>query len=97
LVFPVLAIAFAFEEATLGEPGLSSAPGHSQPFRCNYRDSADDFFCLRYQVWYPSLDCAFRTHFKTCAGCLNCEQGRFNLKRHRAAVSNLRFGLNPGD
>ena len=46
------------------------------------RDAEDDFYCLRYQVWYPSYDCAFRTHFRTSAGCLECQQGRFNLKRH---------------
>ena len=50
------------------------------------RDADDDFFCLRYQVWYPSIDCAFRTLYKTCPGCLDCEQGRFNLKRHRATL-----------
>jgi hypothetical protein len=46
------------------------------------RDAEDDFYCLRYQVWYPSHDCAFRTHFRTSPGCLDCQQGRFNLKRH---------------
>ena len=50
------------------------------------RDADDDFCCLRYQVWYPSIDCAFRTLYKTCPGCLDCEQGRFNLKRHRATL-----------
>ncbi len=50
------------------------------------RDADDDFRCLRYDVSYPSIDCAFRTLYKTCPGCLNCEQGRFNLKRHRATL-----------
>ena len=50
------------------------------------REPGDDFFCLRFRVWYPSVDCAFRTLHETCPGCLNCEQGRFNLKRHRAAL-----------
>ena len=50
--------------------------------RCDYRHPEDDFFCNRFQVWYPSLDCAFRTRFRTSDGCLDCEQGRFNLKRH---------------
>lgn len=54
--------------------------------RCNYRTAEDDFLCLRYQVWYPSIDCAIRTMFRTCGGCLNCEQGRFNLKRHESAL-----------
>jgi hypothetical protein len=42
----------------------------------------DDFFCQRYQVWYASMDCALRTRFQTSVGCLQCDQGRFNLKRH---------------
>ena len=50
------------------------------------RDPDDDFVCLRYKVSYPSIDCAFRTLYKTCPGCLDCEQGRFNLKRHRATL-----------
>ena len=50
------------------------------------RDAEDDFYCLRYQVWYPSHDCAFRTHFRTSDGCLDCQQGRFNLKRHADSV-----------
>ena len=45
-----------------------------------------DFFCLRFQVWYPSQDCAYRTRFQTYAGCGNCDQGRFNLKRHGEAL-----------
>jgi hypothetical protein len=50
------------------------------------RDPGDDFFCLRFRVWYPSYDCAFRTRFRTSAGCADCPQGRFNLRRHEAAV-----------
>ncbi len=61
--------------------------------RCTYRNPEDDFFCLRYQVWYPSGDCAFRTKFKTSPGCLDCEQGRFNLKRHAVALQGVRFHL----
>ena len=45
-----------------------------------------DFFCLRFKVWYPSTDCAVRTRFQTYDGCRNCDQGRFNLKRHAAAL-----------
>ena len=51
----------------------------------------DDFFCIRYRVWYPSFDCAIRTRFRTSAGCLRCDQGRFNLKRHAAAVRGVRW------
>ena len=51
---------------------------------CSHRAPDDDFFCLRYQVWYCSFDCAWRTKFRTSPGCDECDQGRFNLKRHRA-------------
>jgi hypothetical protein len=54
---------------------------------CSQRDPEDDFFCLRFGVWYPSVDCAYRTLHRTCPGCADCEQGRFNLKRHRTTVS----------
>jgi hypothetical protein len=53
------------------------------------RGPGDDFYCLRYRVWYASLDCAYRTRFRTAAGCLDCEQGRFNLARHAADVTRL--------
>jgi len=45
-----------------------------------------DFFCLRFKVWYPSADCAVRTQFQTYDGCRDCDQGRFNLKRHTATI-----------
>jgi hypothetical protein len=56
-----------------------------------HRDPEDDFFCLRFQVWYPSFDCAIRTRYRTCPSCLGCEQGLFNLQRHRTAIQRLRF------
>lgn len=65
--------------------------------RCLHRDPEDDFFCIRYQVWYPSQDCAIRTRFHTSPGCLDCEQGRFNLKRHGSAVEGMRFHFAPED
>jgi hypothetical protein len=71
-------------EITLHDVGAS---------RRTQRDPEDDFFCLRYQVWYPSYDCAFRTKFKTSPGCLDCEQGRFNLKRHSDALGRARFAF----
>jgi hypothetical protein len=60
------------------------------PLPCSYRAPEDDFFCVRYQVWYPSFDCAIRTRFRTSDACLECDQGRFNLKRHRSALSHDR-------
>lgn len=50
----------------------------------------DDFFCLRYEVWYASADCAIRTMYRTCSGCLDCDQGRFNLKRHEVGLRRKR-------
>jgi hypothetical protein len=52
----------------------------------SHRGPDDDFFCLRFRVWYPSLDCAIRTKFRTSPGCLDCDQGRFNLRRHDEAL-----------
>ena len=54
------------------------------------KDAEDDFFCIRFAVWYPSIDCAYRTRWRTCAACANCDQGRFNLTRHAAALPRLR-------
>jgi hypothetical protein len=59
--------------------------------RCAYRAPEDDFFCLRYQVWYPSFECAVRTRYRTSPGCLRCEQGRFNLKRHAPELNTRRL------
>jgi hypothetical protein len=61
------------------------------------RGADDDFFCIRYRVWYPSYDCAIRTRFRTADGCLRCDQGRFNLKRHAAALRGVRWRLAAGD
>jgi hypothetical protein len=57
----------------------------------------DDFFCNRFRVWYPSIDCAFRTRFHTSEGCRRCDQGRFNLKRHADALRGIRWPLASGD
>lgn len=76
-------------------PELRIAPATSGSMRCTYRGPGEDFFCLRYKVWYRSYDCAIRTKFKTCRGCLDCDQGRFNHKRHSAALSRVRFPFPP--
>lgn len=75
----------------MSEPQQDAVVAASSRMRCSYRGASDDFFCIRYQVWYPSADCAVRTKFKTSAGCLDCEQGRFNLKRHSTSLEGLRF------
>ena len=75
---------------------MAQAANRPQPFGVDplhlaaAREPGDDFFCRRYQVWYRSLDCAIRTYFRSCRGCLSCEQGRFNLRRHEVAVRLLR-------
>jgi hypothetical protein len=70
----------------MGEVNTAAADFCASRAACSHRDLDDDFFCLRYQVWYPSIDCAYRTLFRTCDGCGDCDQGRFNLKRHRSAL-----------
>ena len=57
------------------------------PLRTVPGNSGAEFYCLRYAVRYSSFDCAVRTKFRTYHGCLNCEQGRFNLKRHNEELS----------
>ena len=74
----------------MGLPEAETRPDVQVASRCTYRSPGDDFFCLRYQVWYPSFDCAVRTRFRTSPGCLRCEQGRFNLKRHAPAMTRRR-------
>ena len=59
--------------------------------RWEHRGPGDDFFCLRFGVWYSSFDCAFRTKYDTCPGCAACEQGRFNFQRHRVALAHARL------
>ena len=69
------------------------SPCVTDRMRVTQRGPEDDFFCLRFEVWYSSHDCAVRTKFRTCAGCLHCEQGRFNLKRHASALRTFRFPI----
>jgi len=61
-----------------------------RPAPWSRRGPEDDFFCLRFRVWYPSRDCAIRTKFETAQGCLDCDQGRFNLKRHAGSLRGVR-------
>jgi hypothetical protein len=70
------------------DPG-TSRPCSGSATRCTVRDPGDDFFCQRYQLWYPSIDCAIRTRYRTSGGCANCDQGRFNLRRHASALIRL--------
>jgi hypothetical protein len=49
--------------------------------QCGYRCADDDFFCEKYQVWYALADCNFRVVNRTYDGCVDCFQGRVNLRR----------------
>jgi hypothetical protein len=42
-----------------------------------------DFFCVKYQVWYPLEDCNYRVAHATYHGCVDCFQGRVNLRAAR--------------
>lgn len=53
-----------------------------EPHGASPRMVGDDFYCLRYSLWYASRDCAYRTFHATAPGCARCDQGRFNLQRH---------------
>ena len=77
------------------EDGEDLSPASSIPV--GPRDVKDDFFCLRFRVWYPSEDCAFRTRYRTAPGCLACDQGRFNLARHGRSLPRLLWPIASGD
>jgi hypothetical protein len=68
-------------------------PLWDRPARWPQTEAEDDFVCLKYAISYSSLDCAFRTRFNTAPGCLKCEQGRFNLKRHHARLLGLKYPI----
>jgi hypothetical protein len=48
--------------------------------QCGHRCADDDFFCAKYQVWYPLTDCNTRVLHRTYQGCVDCFQGRVNLR-----------------
>ena len=79
------------------EPDSDAEDHECLPIPVGTREAGDDFFCIRYRVWYPSFDCAIRTKYRTSEGCLRCDQGRFNLKRHASAVRAVRWRLASGD
>jgi len=81
----------------MGVADLRVMHGFPARARLARREAGDDFFCVRYQVWYPSFDCAIRTKHRTSEGCLDCEQGRFNFKRHESALARYRFRLDRGE
>lgn len=44
------------------------------------RGPRDDFFCWKFEIWYPSEDCIFRHTRRTYAACAGCFQGRMNAR-----------------
>jgi hypothetical protein len=50
------------------------------------RGPDDDFFCHKYQVWYRVEDCVYRGTNKTFTGCVNCFQGRLNIRSHEKGL-----------
>ena len=44
------------------------------------RGPRDDFFCIKYQVWYRLDDCVYRGVHKTFPGCVSCFQGHLNIR-----------------
>ncbi len=61
--------------------GDPSRRRQTSSLRCTYKAPDDDFFCWKFQIWYPSLDCAYRNLHRTCAPCADCAQGSRNLER----------------
>ncbi len=53
----------------------------SEAMGCSFRSPEDDFFCEKYGVWYPIGDCNYRVLHRTFEGCVDCFQGRINLRR----------------
>jgi hypothetical protein len=51
--------------------------------KCSYRPADADFYCWRFKIWYNTLDCAYRTRYRTFDGCSDCTQGDFNLASRR--------------
>jgi hypothetical protein len=44
------------------------------------RGPRDDFYCWKFQIWYPSEDCIHRHANRTYPACADCFQGRMNLR-----------------
>ncbi len=44
------------------------------------RGPHDDFYCHKFEVWYRVEDCVFRGTHKTFPGCVDCFQGRLNMR-----------------
>jgi hypothetical protein len=66
------------------EPDSTDA-GDRRPLdviRCTYRPTDADFYCWKFGVWYNLMDCNYRHHGQTYEGCVDCGQGRSNLRQN---------------
>lgn len=77
--------------------GEDSAPVRSGAgsLRCTYKAPEDDFFCWKFQLWYPMIDCAYRNFYRTCTPCANCAQGHRNLERRAVDLAQRRWFGDP--
>ena len=68
-------------------------PVPEEMLKCSYHPPDADFYCWRFKLWYNSLDCAYRTKFRTFEGCSHCSQGDLNLRsRQSELVSHRHVG-----
>lgn len=58
--------------------------------KCSYRPADADFYCWRFKIWYNTLDCAYRTRYRSFDGCSHCTQGDFNLASRRRDLPVIR-------
>jgi len=56
------------------------ASPNSAPEENESRGPRDDFYCWKFEIWYPSEDCIFRHTRKTYPACAGCFQGRLNAR-----------------
>ena len=58
--------------------------------RCTYRPPDADFYCWKFGVWYNLMDCCDRHYDRTYEGCVDCGQGRNNLRQNRTTYAERR-------
>ena len=58
--------------------------------RCTYRPPDADFYCWKFGVWYNLMDCCDRHYDQTYDGCVDCGQGRNNLRQNRTTYAERR-------
>jgi hypothetical protein len=61
-----------------------------ETIRCTYRPPDADFYCWKFGVWYNLMDCCDRHYDRTYEGCVDCGQGRNNLRQNRTTYAERR-------